>query len=150
MKNEFELRNTLSKCLGVNLSKSEFNLVSDDIKTSVDFKLKMGEMNFLFEVDSNNVAKIIFGQYLLLNKAKDIPENPFLIIIHCYKGYNIQRTIKHLEYAKEVYNCFIPYVALNQEDWLLNTKDKSKIEVEKYLISLLKAYHHAPRNRELN
>ena len=105
---------------------------------NVDFKLNLGDINFLIEIDSNNVAKIIFGQYLLLNKATDLPQNPFLIIIHCYKGYNVDRTNKHLDYAKEVYNCLIPFVALSEAEWLKNTENKSKDEVEKYLIALAK------------
>jgi hypothetical protein len=139
MKNETNLRNDLSKKLDINLYKSDFDLVSDNIKTSVDFKLNIGDTNFLFEVDSNNVAKIIFGQYLLLNKAKNLPENPFLIIIHCYKGYNIERTKKHLKYAKEVYGCFIPYITFTEEDWIKNTENKSRDNLKKYLISLTKS-----------
>jgi hypothetical protein len=136
MKNESRIREQLCKVLNVKSEKANFNHLTDIIKTSVDFKINLGGINFLIEVDSNNVAKIIFGQYLLLNKAKDLPQKPFLIIIHCYDGYNIERTNKHLDYAKEVYGCFIPYMAFAEKEWINNTVNKSKDDLEKYLISL--------------
>ena len=77
MKNESRIREQLCKVLNVKSEKANFNHLTDTIKTSVDFKINLGGINFLIEVDSNNVAKIIFGQYLLLNKAKDLPQKPF-------------------------------------------------------------------------
>ncbi len=92
MKNGLRIKKSLSKALGINLQKADFAFVTDDIKTSVDFTYETSSANFLFEVDSNNAAKIIFGQYLLLNKSKDIPKNSIFVVIHCYKNYNIDRT----------------------------------------------------------
>ena len=77
MKNETRIRENLSKLLHVKTEKAAFYYLTESIKTSVDFKLDLGDVNFLFEVDSNNVAKIIFGQYVLLNKTKNLPPNPF-------------------------------------------------------------------------
>jgi hypothetical protein len=136
MKNESRIRDNVCDLLEINSDKAKFDNINNEIKTSVDFKFKLGKVNFLFEVDSNNVAKIIFGQYLLLNKVKNLPENPFLIIIHCYKGYNPKRTNKHLNYAKEVYNCRIPYIAITNDEWIKIIKNKSKAKLEEYLISL--------------
>lgn len=136
MKNETRIREDLSKSLSIDLKKAEFTFITDTVKTSVDFVLKLDEYNFLFEVDSNNAAKIVFGQYMLLNKSRNLAKNSFLVIIHCYKGYNIERTIKHLNYAKDAYNCKIPFVILSEKEWILNTKDKSKIQIEQYLVSL--------------
>jgi hypothetical protein len=136
MKNENRIKGELCKLLGITLNKSEYNNVSNEIKTSVDFVYKTTDKTFLFEVDSNNAAKIVFGQYLLLNKAKDLPNNPFLIIIHCYKGYNKERTTKHLNYAIKNYNCTIPFVALSEDEWIKQTKDKNKKQIDDYLKSL--------------
>lgn len=136
MKNESSIRDNICKLLKINSEKAKFDNINNEIKTSVDFKFKLDNVNFLFEVDSNNVAKIIFGQYLLLNKVENLPENPFLIIIHCYKGYNTRRTNRHLDYAKEVYNCCIPYIAFTKDEWINNIENKSKAKLEEYLISL--------------
>ena len=138
MKNELRIKKSLSKALGINLQKADFAFVTDDIKTSVDFTYETSGTNFLFEVDSNNAAKIIFGQYLLLNKSKDIPKNSIFVVIHCYKNYNIDRTKKHLEFAKKAYNCKIPFKIYNENDWNKNISRKSKKEVDKFLMSLVK------------
>jgi hypothetical protein len=138
MKNERRIRNNLCEILKFKLEKSNFNHLTDDIKTSVDFVIKCGKTSFLFEVDSNNVAKSIFGQYLLLNKARDLPENPFLIIIHCYKKYNIERTKKHLRYTMEVYNCKIPFAVFSKDEWNHKVKNKSSTQMTNFLKSLAK------------
>jgi hypothetical protein len=138
MKNETRIRENLSKSLHVKTEKATFYHLTESIKTSVDFKLNLGDINFLFEVDSNNVAKIIFGQYLLLNRAKDLPKNPFFIVIHCYKKYNVERTIKHLNYARVAFACSIPFAVLTENEWIKNTQNKSQMELAHYLISLAK------------
>lgn len=138
MKNESTIRNSIFEILKIKSDKAKFDYINHKIKTSVDFKIKLGEVNFLFEIDSNNVAKTIFGQYLLLNKVENLPENAFLIIIHCYKDYNINRTNIHLDYAKEVYKCFIPYITFTKDDWIKLIENKSKVQLEKLLISLYK------------
>lgn len=138
MKNETRIRENLSKSLHVKTEKATFYHLTESIKTSVDFKLNLGDINFLFEVDSNNVAKIIFGQYLLLNRAKDLPKNPFFIVIHCYKKYNVERTIKHLNYARVAFTCSIPFAVLTENEWIKNTHNKDNKELAHYLISLVK------------
>lgn len=138
MKNETRIRENLSKSLHVKMEKATFYHLTESIKTSVDFKLNLGDINFLFEVDSNNVAKIIFGQYLLLNRAKDLPPNPFFVVIHCYKKYNVERTIKHLNYARKTFACTIPFAVLTENEWIKNTHNKSQTELAHYLISLAK------------
>jgi hypothetical protein len=138
MKNETRIRENLSKSLHVKTDKATFYHLTESIKTSVDFKLDIRDVNFLFEVDSNNVAKIIIGQYVLLNKAKNLPPNPFFIVIHCYKKYNVERTIKHLNYAREAFACAIPFAVLTENEWIKNTHNKSQKELEDYLISLAK------------
>jgi|LakMenE18May11ns_1017448.scaffolds.fasta_scaffold9547869_2 hypothetical protein len=138
MKNETRIRENLSKSLHVKTDKATFYHLTESIKTSVDFKLDIRDVNFLFEVDSNNVVKIIIGQYVLLNKAKNLPPNPFFIVIHCYKKYNVERTIKHLNYAREAFACTIPFAVLTENEWIKNTHNKSQTELEDYLISLAK------------
>jgi hypothetical protein len=138
MKNETRIRENLSKSLHVKTEKATFYHLTESIKTSVDFKLNIDDVSFLFEVDSNNVAKIIFGQYILLNKAKNLPLNPFFIVIHCYKKYNVERTIKHLNYARVAFACAIPFAVLTENEWIKNTQNKSQTELAHYLISLAK------------
>jgi hypothetical protein len=138
MKNESRIRIALSKNLDRNIEKEKYLDVTEEIKTSVDFSLEINEINFLFEIDSNNAVKIIFGQYLLLNKVKTLPKNPFLIIIHCFENFNKNRTIKHLKYAKDVYKCKIPFAVLTENDWIDATLNKSKKQITNYLVSLTK------------
>ena len=138
MKNETRIRDNLSKSLQIKTEKATFYHLTESIKTSVDFKLSISDSNLLFEVDSNNVAKIIFGQYLLLNRARDLPKNPFFIVIHCYKKYNVERTIKHLNYARVAFACSIPFAVLTENEWIKNTHNKSQTELAHYLISLVK------------
>ena len=138
MKNESRIRIALSQNLDRPIDKEKYIHVTEEIKTSVDFSLEIKGINFLFEIDSNNAAKIIFGQYLLLNKAKKLPKIPFLIIIHCFKNFNKSRTIKHLNLAKDLYRCKLPFVVLTENEWINATLNKNQKQIENYLISLTK------------
>ncbi len=69
-----------------------------DVQISVDNHLEQPEQNLtvLFEIDSANAAKLIVGQYVLLNELLPDPEKYLLVILHYYKGYNIERTVHNL------------------------------------------------------
>lgn len=69
-----------------------------DVQISVDNHLELPEQNLtvLFEIDSANAAKLIVGQYVLLNELLTDPEKYILVILHYYKGYNIERTVHNL------------------------------------------------------
>lgn len=137
MINENRIRMNLSKKIKRNIDKGKYFHINKDIKTSVDFIFEIGGVNFLFEIDSNNAIKIIFGQYLLLNKVKDLPNNPFLVIVHCFKNFNKERTIKHLNFAKDNYGCKIPFAVLSESEWIEATQTRSERQINHYLLSLI-------------
>ena len=55
-------------------------------------------VNYLIEIDSGNMAKLLVGQYVLLNELhKSRTGKEFFLIVHFYKNYNVQRTLKNLK-----------------------------------------------------
>jgi hypothetical protein len=78
------------------LGKRRFS--AGDVEISVDESLEYRGVEYLIEVDSANMAKLLVGQYVLLNvlhtsRAKP----PFFLVIHTYKNYNPSRTLHNLE-----------------------------------------------------
>lgn len=77
---------------------------NSDVSISVDETIETKDFNLLIEIDSGNYAKLIAGQYTLLNilfKNENIQKTPIFIIIHFYnrntdKPYNSDRTYKNL------------------------------------------------------
>jgi len=69
-----------------------------DVQISVDNHLEVPDQNLtvLFEIDSANAAKLIVGQYILLNQLLQNKDNHLLVILHYYKDYNIERTVNNL------------------------------------------------------
>ncbi len=84
------------------LGKKKF--YSDDkfIEISVDESFDLPQKKCLLEIDSYNMAKVLIGQFTLLNLL--IPDNEknnyIFIVIHMYKKYNIDRTLKYLNFLK--------------------------------------------------
>ena len=89
------------------------------LSSSVDYYFEVDGRQVLIEIDSYNMAKVVVGQYVLLNKLRDETlMNPIFLVIHTYKGYNPERTTKYLDCIYEEGS--IPYRAihLNQlEEW---------------------------------
>jgi len=78
-----------------------------DVQISVDNHLIVSEKNLtvLFEIDSANAAKLIVGQYVLLNELLHNKDNHLLVILHYYKNYNIERTVNNLNLVnKQIYH----------------------------------------------
>lgn len=86
----------------------------DKVEISVDQSLDLGEgRKLLFEIDSGNMAKLIAGQYALLNalinKDKSRDETYFLVV-HYYtdnridNDYNPERTLKNINAIQHFYN----------------------------------------------
>ena len=115
--NEKRILNKLNDTYSLNLQKSSSGKIKDDLQVSVDFIWDLEGYKILFEVVSYNVAKIVFGQYVLLNHTNEYKKNSILIVIHCYKNYNKQRTEKYLNFAKEKLKCKIPFLVFNELEW---------------------------------
>ncbi len=72
----------------------------DGVETSVDESLLYGGKHYLIEIDSGNVAKMLVGQYILLNHLSGQSlTNPFFLVVHTHKSYNISRTLKNLDFV---------------------------------------------------
>jgi hypothetical protein len=76
---------------------------------SVDNSFSYNNKKVLIEIDSGNMAKLLVGQYFLLNELikkekeeKNDDTEYMFVVIHYYKDYNPERTNKNL---KLVENC---------------------------------------------
>jgi len=71
------------------------------VEISVDQSFTDGGITYLIEVDSNNYAKLLVGQYVLLNELCDLPKTHVqFLVVHFYDSrtkYNPQRTINNLD-----------------------------------------------------
>jgi len=70
---------------------------------SVDESISINDKTILIEIDSGNMAKLIAGQYALLNGMYDgNKSNTLFLVIHYYKdsqsgkSYSPERTLKNL------------------------------------------------------
>lgn len=75
------------------------------------------------EIDSGNEAKLLAGQYILLNALYDKSicnnysiENVVFLVIHYYKGYEPERTKKTIKKIKDVFKTKMQYMAFHQND----------------------------------
>lgn len=72
------------------------------LSSSVDYYFEHNNRQILVEVDSYNMAKVLVGQYLLLNQFRDKAlTNPLFLVVHTYSNYEPERTIKYLEHVKD-------------------------------------------------
>ncbi len=93
------------KIAGISLSgKQRFTL--DNVEISADQSLTHNGISYLIEIDSANMAKLLVGQYVLINQLYANPkENAFFLVVHTYKDYNPERTIKNLSLInKQLYS----------------------------------------------
>lgn len=93
------------------------------IIVSVDESLNYKNRNVLIEIDSYNMAKVVVGQYTILNsllKQQKVEEEYIFVVVHCYKDYNPLRTKKNLDYInKSVLNEEgIPYKIYSQKEFI--------------------------------
>ena len=131
--NEKRILSKLNQTYSIDIKKATSVKIKDDLEVSVDFIWKDKDLTFLFEIDSYSAAKIIFGEYILLNQVKAYKSNCILVIIHCYKKSNIERTEKYLKFAVDKLKCKLPYVVFSNSEWQELVKNKSKTELIKIL-----------------
>lgn len=126
--NEKKLRSLVidkfgKKALGGKRSYASFFDGHDDkVYISVDDTILLPDGSaILIEVDSGNYAKLLAGQYVLVNGLFDgVREKTLFLVIHCYKSskdkkeYSSGRTIKNLN-AVQKFNpeaVWLPYAVL--------------------------------------
>lgn len=102
-------------------------IAKDKVFISVDNHFKYNDKIYLLEVDSGNEAKLLAGQYILINvmfnecrnenvKSAGIEKCVFLVI-HCYKDYNPERTEKNLNLLKEKFELKLDYKVIHYNDF---------------------------------
>lgn len=127
--NEKLFRKLVSDKFGENLfsGKQRYSITLDDeekVSVSVDESICLPDgSEILIEIDSGNAAKIIVGQYFLLNGLyKKDRDKAFFVVIHCHtdkgRDYNPQRTMNNLKAAQALSGseCWISYNALHLND----------------------------------
>jgi hypothetical protein len=126
--NEKSIYSQLIKRNKLPIEKASSELIIDNLKVRVDFIWKEENMSILFEIDSYNSAKNIFGEYVLLNQVKAYHSNCILVIIHCYKNYNTERSKKYLKFAVPKLKCKLPYIIFNKSEWNELVKKKQNTD----------------------
>ena len=90
----------------------------DKVEISVDFHLEHDGKLYLIEIDSANEAKLLVGQYCLLNKlfheSQYEAKDTIFVVVHFYAGYNPQRTIKNLKFVQDLFRNPIPFKVFHQ------------------------------------
>lgn len=85
---------------GQNILGGKVSYSSNDksVRISVDESISIAGKKILIEVDSGNMAKLLVGQYVLLNEltCRDITGIIF-VTIHFYDSYNPERTTNNLK-----------------------------------------------------
>jgi hypothetical protein len=127
--NEKLILNQLFERYKPSIKKASPEVVIDNLEVSVDLIWKEKDLTILLEVDSYNSAKNIFGEYVLLNQVKAFNNKCILVIIHCYKNYNTERTKKYLKFAVTKLKCKLPYIIFNKSEWNELVKNKSKTQL---------------------
>lgn len=87
---------------------------------SVDAQIASGNRRLLVEIDSYNMAKVVAGQYTVINSIllrEHAPTEQVFVVVHCYKGYRPERTRQLLTYIdKTVFKGKgLPFVACTYE-----------------------------------
>ena len=128
------------------LINEKYNFVLDGKQTfkdngvsiSVDESIIEVDHKILIEIDSGNYAKLLVGQYTLLNTLIEDRKNYTFIIVHYYKNskgefYNSERTRKNLELVnKKVFKNkgikFKCYNVLEFENFINNISDINELK----------------------
>lgn len=85
-----------AKSAGVNLL-GKRHFASGQVEISVDQSFEYDGRDYLVEIDSGNTAKLLVGQYVLLNQLRVSMKAAYFLIVHTYKNYNPMRTVHNLK-----------------------------------------------------
>lgn len=89
-----------------------------EVEISVDQSFEYEGKEYLVEVDSANMAKLIVGQYVLLNQLHKLGKDAFFLVVHTYKKYNPMRTVHNLSFVNQglLAGNGIPFGAIHIEE----------------------------------
>lgn len=109
-KNENELKNLLENKFGLApLTGIKFAHEKYKVESTITFQLPHNDLIYLFEVDSYNTPKVLFGEYVLLNNYLTDYSRYMFIAIQYAKAFNTDRTANHLNFARKKLGCKIPF-----------------------------------------
>jgi hypothetical protein len=84
-----------SKFPNILKGKKSFKNGTYEVSISVDNSFLYNGVEILFEIDSGNMAKLLAGQYTLLNNLCTQIDNKIFVVIHYFNAYNPQRTLNN-------------------------------------------------------
>lgn len=71
--------------------------VRGEVEISVDQSFLYNDVEYLVEIDSANMAKLLTGQYVLLNQLyTGDKRKAFFLLVHTYREYNPKRSTNNL------------------------------------------------------
>ncbi|MDZ4496019.1 MULTISPECIES: hypothetical protein [Bacillus] len=129
-KNEKDFKDVFEEKFGEgSLSKGK-TFKNSNVNISVDASINYGDKTILIEIDSGNYAKLLVGQYVLLNELLDKKENIIFLIIHYYDGYKSERTKKNLDFINNrIYEKKgLRYYAYTKDEFSKQIRDCTAIE----------------------
>ena len=134
------------KASGLELSgKCRFH--TGNVEISTDESFTYNGVNYLVEVDSGNMAKVLVGQYVLINALQNNEKENFCyLVVHTFNNYNPQRTLFNLAFVNQQIfsNEGIPFGAIH-----LNTlKEWSGGNMEQLVALFTQAQQDAPADAQ--
>lgn len=94
--NEEDFKKFIRENTDLNL-KGKKRFTGENTSISVDEYFEYNGKKVYVEIDSGNMAKLIAGQYILLNILGKFDKDSIFLVIHYYTDYNPQRTKNVLE-----------------------------------------------------
>lgn len=88
----------------------------ENVEISVDEHFSSNGVEYLVEIDSGNMAKLLVGQYVLLDalRGNDNRTSKFLIV-HTYKNYNIVRTLENFHFIKSRLELSLEFMVVHMD-----------------------------------
>ncbi len=104
--NERIFRETFSQKFGVNVLRGKVRLTSTErlVEVSSDESFVSHDRLVLVEIDSGNAAKLLVGEYILLNELIQNASkfcSTYMLVVHFYKNFNPSRTANLLSYLND-------------------------------------------------
>lgn len=125
-KNEKDFKNFIEKNSNLTL-KGKKGFSGQNTYISVDEYFEYNGKKVYVEIDSGNMAKLIAGQYILLNILGKFDKDSIFLVIHYYTDYNPQRTKNVLECVNKnaLDNKGVKFIALHINEFKQLVKDRN-------------------------
>lgn len=124
--NEADFKKFIKENTNLNL-KGKKMFPGENTSISVDEYFEYNGKKVYVEIDSGNMAKLIAGQYILLNILGEFDKDSMFLVIHYYANYNPQRTKNVLECVNKnaLDNKGVKFIALHINEFKQLVKDRN-------------------------